>query len=223
MHAECFPREGLKILARLRDIINAHGFTLAGGTAAAIQVGHRLSEDLDFFTGQTFSTERIIREIKRQGLEFKLLQEGPGTLAGIAGNTKVSFFFYPYPFLGKQLCWQGIPVADPVDIAAMKVIAICQRGAKRDFIDLYFLLRSIPFWRIADNMIRSFGPDRVNPVHIGKSLVYFHDAAADPDPAYRPGHDTDWGAVRQFFAGHVRQMVLDLETAKARDETETGV
>ena len=96
----------------------------------------------------------------------------------------------------------------------MKVIAISQRGAKRDFVDLYFILHSIPFWKIADNMLKRFSPDRVNPVHIGKSLVYFHDAEADPEPRYCSGHETDWHVIKEFFVGHVQQLVLDMQEAK---------
>lgn len=214
MHTECFPREGVEVLKRLKPIIKTRRFILAGGTAAAIQIGHRISEDLDFFTIQSFSTDRIIHEINQQKLKFLLLKEEKDTLSGIAGNTKISLFSYPYPFIEKRIIWQGISAASMVDVASMKVIAISQRGAKRDFVDLFFILHSIPFWRIADNMVKRFGPDRVSPVHIGKSLIYFHDAETDPNPRYCAGFETNWQTIKTFFTKHVKQLVLDLQRAK---------
>lgn len=220
MHSECLPKEGVKVLKRLNHIIKIHRFILAGGTAVAIHLGHRMSEDLDFFTEQRFSTDEILQEIKQQKLDFSLLQEEKDTLTGIIENTKVSMFYYPYPFIEKCIHWHNISIAHLLDIASMKVIAISQRGAKRDFIDLYFILRSIPFRRIADNMLLRFGPNRINPVHIGKSLVYFHDAETDPDPRYCAGNETDWHLIKNFFIGHIQQLVLDLERAKKDFHTE---
>lgn len=214
MYPECFPQEGVKVLKQLKSIIKSHCFILAGETAAAIQIGHRISEDLDFFTVQSFSTEDVINEIKQKKIRFSLLQEERNTLTVILGNTKVSFFSYPYPFIEKPISWEGISVANLTDIASMKILAISQRGAKRDFVDLYFILHLIPFVKIADNMIQRFGPDRINPVHIGKSLVYFQDAETDPDPLYCVGYETDWQTIKKFFIKHVQQLALDIHRAK---------
>ncbi len=96
----------------------------------------------------------------------------------------------------------------------MKIIAISQRGAKRDFFDLYFILQTIPFWKIAENMTKRFGHDRINPLHIGKSLVFFDDAEADPDPNFIDLKNPTWNNVKKFFRKSVQQMVLDLEKAK---------
>ena len=214
MYLECFPKEGRKILKRIGGIVSSHRFVLAGGTATAIQIGHRMSEDLDFFTNQSFATDEIFRGLQRQKFNPLVLQEDEHTLTVTIEQTKVSMFYYPYPFIEKYLKWENITVSGITDIASMKIIAIGQRGAKRDFVDLYFILRTIPFWRISENMVKRFGENRINPVHIGKSLVYFHDAESDPDPQYCRGNETDWKKIKMFFTGHVRQMVLDLQKAK---------
>jgi predicted nucleotidyltransferase component of viral defense system len=214
MHSECFPKEGLRILNRLNHIVKTHRFVLAGGTAAAIQIGHRISEDLDFFTNQPFPTDEIFRELQRRKLNPLVLQEEKHTLTVTIGQTKVSMFYYPYPFMEKYIKWKNVAVSGITDIAAMKIIAISQRGAKRDFVDLYFILRTIPFWKVSENLIKRFGADRINPVHIGKSLVYFHDADSDPDPRYCRGNEPDWQTIKMFFVGHIQQMVLDLQRAK---------
>ena len=214
MHSECFSKEGLQVLTQLKYIAQTYRFILAGGTAAALQIGHRISEDLDFFTNQPFKTEDIFRELQQKNLNPVVLQEEKHTLTVTIKQTKVSIFYYPYPFIGKYLNWKDIDVSGITDIAAMKIIAISQRGAKRDFVDLYFILQTVPFWKISENMIKRFGVNRVNPVHIGKSLVYFHDAESDPDPRYCKGNETDWQIIKTFFAGHVQQMVIDLQKTK---------
>lgn len=106
-----------------------------------------------------------------------------------------------------------MPVAGILDIASMKVIAISQRGTKRDFIDLYVILQEVPFHKIAEHMINRFGKERINPLHIGKSLVYFSDAESNPEPEYVKGKEIKWDKIKKFFKGHAKQFVLDLDIA----------
>ena len=214
MHSKCLPPQCPKLLSQLCDVLQKYDFILAGGTALSLQLGHRISVDLDFFTETLFSTEKIYREIKKAGLNPIVLQEEKGTLTLTINKIKVSLFHYPYPFFDEKKTWKGFSVAGVRDIAAMKVIAITQRGAKRDFIDLYFILQNIPFWKIAENMVRRFSKERINPMHIGKALVYFGDAEVDPDPRYCGDKRTTWKNVKDFFAKNLQQMVIDLQRAK---------
>jgi len=179
----------------------------------AFHIGHRISNDLDFFTGVSFNLEAIITGIKKTGYSFRIISEGEGYLIVEVEEIKISIFKYDYPFLEKPVKYEGIPVAGILDIASMKVIAISQRGTKRDFIDLYFILQEIPFHKLANHMVRRFGKERVNPVHIGKSLVYFSDAESNPEPEYIKGKEVNWDRVEIFFRLHVKQFVLDLDTA----------
>jgi hypothetical protein len=143
-----------------------------------------------------------------------MLQEEQGTLTMTVDGVKVSFFHTPYPFLEKKTGQNGIPVAGLIDIASMKVLAITQRGAKRDFVDLFFILRELPFAKVAENMIARFGKERTNPVIVGKALGYFSDAEADPEPAYL-GKKKEWKTIKKFFIDHVQQFALDLDRAKS--------
>jgi hypothetical protein len=99
----------------------------------------------------------------------------------------------------------------------MKIIAISQRGTKRDFIDLYCILQEIPFHRIADHAVRRFGRERINSLHIGKSLVNFSDAETHPEPAFTKGRAVKWEPVKKFFRQHIKQLVLDLDNAVKGD------
>lgn len=214
MHLECLPGEGRKVLKILKSPVKTHEFILAGGTALALQIGHRLSEDLDFFTSKPFSTDKLFREITKLKFDPEILQEEEGTLVIVINKTKVSMMRYDYPFLEKLTRFNGIPVAGIVDIASMKIIAISQRGAKRDFIDLYFILQRTPFWKIAENVVGRFGRKRINAVVIGKALVYFADADVDPDPKYLGKEKPDWNSIKMFFRKNAKQMVMDLQNAK---------
>lgn len=217
MHTECLDQRAPALLAKLKKLVSTRGFILAGGTAAALHMGHRKSVDFDFFTAEQFSNDELIRNIKKFGLSPELFQEEKGTLTLSINGVKVSFFQYPYPFAEKPSSLSGIPVAGLIDIASMKVLAITQRGAKRDFTDLYFILQDVPFQKIASNMVKRFGKDRINPVIVGKALVYFEDAEADPDPEYL-GRKKNWKEIKRYFIDHVRQIVLDLQKHTERDD-----
>lgn len=201
-------------MRKLNKPVRAHKAVLAGGTGLALQLGHRISVDLDFFTGTPFSTDNVFQEMRRVGLNPRLLEESEGSLTVTIDGTKVSLFRYPYPFIEEMKDADGVPVAGVIDIASMKIIAASQRGAKRDFFDLYFILQDVPFRKIAENMINRFGNDRLNPVHIGKSLVFFNDADTDPDPRMLGNDNPSWEGVKNFFIKNVRQMVLDMEGAR---------
>jgi len=213
LHLETLPKDSQVVLTKIKSLIKKHRFVLAGGTGLALQRGHRVSEDLDFFTKQTFSTDLLFREIKGKKLSPMVLQEEKGTLTVTAHGVKLSFLQYAYPFKEKMADLDGVPIAGIIDITSMKIIAVSQRGAKRDFVDLYSVLQTVPFWKIAENLMERFGKDRVNPVHIGKSLVYFKDADIDPDPRYLGNEQLPWDQVKKFFKKNVKQMVIDLDQA----------
>jgi hypothetical protein len=144
--------------------------------------------------------------------------EGAGTLNAEVNGIKVSLLRFDHPFLDKPLELDGIPIAGILDIASMKVIAVSQRGLKRDFVDLYFILQEKPFHQVATHMVKRFGAERVPPVHIGKSLVYFADADGNPEPAYIKGKAVKWEEIKRFFRQHIKQFVMDLDVGVNKAE-----
>jgi hypothetical protein len=207
------------VLNKIQRVAARHEAILAGDSALVLQIGHRVSYNLDFFTRKPFRTDRLISEIRKATGLFRVLTGEEGTLILEIEGVKVAFFQYEYPFLAKIIEHAGTRIAGMLDIASMKVIAISQRGVKRDFVDLYFILQEIPFHLIAAHTVERFGRERINPAHIGKSLVWFADADTNPDPAYVKGRETDWDSIKKFFRTHVKQFTLDLEAAR---ETETA-
>ena len=192
--------ENLVLLGKSKILGSAY---LAGGTALALQIGHRISYDLDFFTDQKFKAQIFLKEMSR----FKLYQHervGWGTILGRLGNVKFSLFYYPYPLLRKPISFKNINIADIADISAMKIAAISERGTKRDFVDLYFILQKIALNEAFNFYDKKYQKLSSNSVHIKKSLVYFEDAEKDPTP--KMIIPVSWGKVKTFFKKEIKNI-----------------
>jgi predicted nucleotidyltransferase component of viral defense system len=213
LHKECLPKEGWKVLRNLSKMLSGYNAVLSGGTALALHLGHRISMDLDFFTDVEFNTEALISEIRKTKVPLRILSEGKGYLITEVSGIKTSLFTYEYPFIEELCVYKSVRIAGVLDIASMKIIALSQRGTKRDFVDLFFILQELPFHKIAKHMVMRFGPERINPVHIGKSMVYFSDAESHPDPTYVKGKEVSWIKVKDFFRHYVKQLTLDIDSA----------
>lgn len=115
---------------------------LAGGTALALHLGHRISVDLDFFTPEKFDENLVATELS-QLKTFKEDSRAWATVLGMVGETKFSIFYYKHKLIDDPILFNGIQLAGKKDIAAMKVQAVADRGLKRDFIDLFIDRKSV--------------------------------------------------------------------------------
>lgn len=186
------------------DFFRTGGWYLAGGTALALHVGHRESVDLDFFTPQKdFDALRIERLFVGEG-EWTTTYSTEGTLYGVWRGAKMSFIAYPFftPSPARVECG-SVGLLVPDDIAAMKIIAISQRGKRRDFIDLYWYV-TVGGGSLRETIRRATAqyPGQNHSVpHFLKSLVYFDDAEQDPMP--KLFFKADWREVRSYFEREV--------------------
>lgn len=179
-------------------------FYLAGGTGLALHLGHRRSVDLDFFAPETFKEDLLLQKIQTFR-EFSLVAKEPGTLHTQIGGTKVSFFAYAYPLLFPCEAFLGAKVADPRDIACMKVSAIASHGTKRDFVDLYGVAQQYGLPQIMKWFNEKFASAHYSSVHVLKSLTYFDDAEKDPAPDVLV--PISWDEVRKFFIIEVPRLL----------------
>lgn len=210
MHPECLRPEAARLLPIVAGALQPYRPVLAGDTALALQLGHRVSVDFDFFTGQEFEPAAVVQIMQAIASEVHVLQLASGTAVLIVDTVKVSLFQYLYPFVELMGSFGEATIASVLDVAGMKLIATMQRGAKRDFVDLYTILKTTPFRAVAHNAVQRYGTTLIEPVVIGKALVWFADADAQPDPMYL-GEPLQWPAVKRFFRSSVSQFVLDLE------------
>ena len=157
-------------------------FYLAGGTALALQLGHRVSYDLDFFTSEEFSQEDLISKLKELG-NLTVDHRAEDTFLGNLNGTKISFFWYRYPLIFPTVPFLGIALADIREIGAMKIDAVQSRGKKRDFIDLWAILsHGMGFEELINFFQKKYSGVNYNMQHIVSSLAYFSDAENDPMP-----------------------------------------
>jgi predicted nucleotidyltransferase component of viral defense system len=193
----------LEKIADKKDIL-LKKFYLAGGTALAIELGHRESIDLDWFMEGDYSTSVLKNKLANLG-KFELDSEEPGTVNGKLDKVKVSFFRYNYGLAFPLIDFFGVKLADECDIAAMKIDAISSRGSKKDFIDLYFLLEKYPLKKLLGFFEKKYKNIKYNRLHILKSLVYFEDADAEPMPVMFK--KADWGMVKKTIEAEVKKIL----------------
>lgn len=195
-------KEDLALLGQSCILENAY---LAGGTALALQLGHRISADLDFFTDKEFVPKVFSNELSKLG-SFEEEQSDKGTVLGIFEGIKFSLFIYKYPLIFPTLKYQSLNIADIRDIAAMKIDAVATRGTKRDFIDLYFICKSnYELAELLDFYNRKYGELASNLIHIQKSLIFFNDA--EPDKMPRMLKDVRWEDVKRYFEKEVKKLM----------------
>lgn len=197
-------KKQLALLAKIGVVDNAH---LAGGTALALQLGHRISYDLDFFTATEFDRNEVLQKLAK--VNFNLEQESWGTLLGRIQKTKFSLFVYQYPLIGKTLKYQNVNIASLEDLAAMKIAAISSRGTKRDFTDLYYLRDRFTLLEMIGFYDKKFQNLDTNKAHLLKSLDYFNDADNDPEPNMLVS-DYSWKKIKNFFNQEVRELTKHL-------------
>ena len=172
---------------------------LAGGTALAIQVGHRRSVDLGFFIKHSrFDNIDLLDRISSGGnLEIELSKDN--TIFAKLFEAKISFIAYPF-FVPRQdfMNYGSVKVLSSIDIAVMKVVAISQRGRKRDFFDLYWCAKNLESLEKTIKRLPSQYPSVAhNYHHILKAMVYFEDAESDPEPEIF--FKVSWDEVKNYF------------------------
>jgi len=208
VHEKVLPPGSRNVLARLEKNTSPalQGWILAGGTGLALHLGHRCSEDFDFFKTERMDIQGLHEIFKLEG-SYKTLQEEKRTLTLLTEGVKISFFRISDPFLFKTTPYSFFKVADIRDIALMKLIAISSRGSRKDFIDLFIILRSGMILRDYFELLpEKYSEGRSNLYQILKGLTYFEDAELEPiAPMLEP---FDWEECKAFFIREAHAIIL---------------
>lgn len=176
-------------------------FYLSGGTALSLQLGHRESIDLDFFNQEDFDPRLIQQELEKIG-KLEDIQLDKNTLNAFLKGVKVQFLGYPYPLLESTDNWKGIRISSIVDIACTKLHTISMRGSKKDFVDLYFVLKRYKLKELFTKLKKKYPKTDYNKAHILKSLVYFDTADGQPMP--RMHKKANWAEVKETIKNKVK-------------------
>ncbi len=185
------------------DFLNT--FYLSGGTALSLQLGHRESEDLDFFTESDFDPLVIQVELGKLGM-LESLETFKNTLNCEMSGVKLQFLGYPYPLLEPLSDYEGIKLSSVLDIACTKLQTIGARGSRKDFIDLYVIFESFTLSELLEKMKQKYINTDFSLTHILKSLIYFEDAELEPMP--RLHQKIEWERVKEKMEEVVKGISL---------------
>ena len=182
--------ELLKAISALSEIQETR---LVGGTALALQYGHRQSVDLDFFGHLPEDKDVLTDAVKRVG-EVTILNRSKMILQMVVNQVKVDFVDYSrYPWIDEPVMGDGFVLASDKDIAAMKVNAIIGRGTRKDFIDLYVLLQHYSLTEIMGFYQQKY--PEFSEYRALLSMTYFDDAEMQDMPLMFI--DTPWETMKK--------------------------
>jgi predicted nucleotidyltransferase component of viral defense system len=167
-------------------------FLLVGGTALALQIGHRTSTDIDLFSIVRFDVESLLIQLQAD-FEISIRSRMIHALLIDINHIKTDFVFQPSTMIEAFKVIEGVRMASILEIAAMKIGAITSRGRKRDFVDLYCLLNYYSLPEIIKAFVKKY--PTATPELAIRSLFYFEDANDDLDP--RCFFEYNWDEVKE--------------------------
>jgi len=207
LRTDTLEKSTLDLLKRLQKIPLLSELRLVGGTALALQLGHRRSVDLDFFGQIDAEGLQIVDEMYNNGLEDIVVIRDTRTIKIFTVNKiKVDIVSYRYKWLEPPIEIDNVKLADIKDIAAMKLAAVTNRGTKKDFIDIFFLLQQFTIKQMMKLYEQKFTDGSI--FNVIRSLTYFEDSESDIMPEMLI--PVDWLNVKQT----IREAVIQFQETK---------
>lgn len=200
LHSEAVPECTLALLKRLCAHSALDGFALVGGTSLALRFGHRISVDLDFFRPEKFDNLSISSALAADFPSFQLTNDNSNGMMAFIETVKVDFVTYRYPLLHPYETLEGLRMMSLQDAVAIKLGAISNRGAKKDFYDVHTLLKELGL----DELLRIYHLKFPNhdPLIPLRSMIYFDDAEETETP--KSLVKTTWSKVKSDILKAVR-------------------
>ena len=194
LHYKTIDTKTLELLKKLQSIPIFTDLRLVGGTSLALQLGHRKSIDLDLFGKLDADLFAVSESLNNLGT-VSILKKSENINIYLIDGIKVDIVNYPYPWLMDVAVEDSLQLADIRDIAAMKLSAITNRGTKKDFIDIFFLLKEFSLSEMLDFYSRKYRDG--TEFLVLKSLSYFDDAEEEEMPMMFSS--LDWPAVKKHI------------------------
>lgn len=217
IHWEALTHKTKELFHLIAKLPFVSDFYLAGGTGLALQIGHRFSVDLYFFSDSveaigTDQRKAILNVLKKES-SLKITWDKDGTFVANWCNVGVSFFRLDQHVLIKTpLIIDTIQVASIEEIGAMKLAAIISRGTRKDYIDLYFILQQKSLIELFEIAAKKYPYHEAFPAFSVRALSYFDDADSDPMP--RMIKNVKWEEVKAYLekqAMDIGRKQLELE------------
>lgn len=173
LRKETVSEVALELLKTLLKDKLLENFFLAGGTSLALQIGHRISIDLDLFTQAPFDENEMLSNLE-DCYHFQMDFQARNTLKGSIRGVKIDLISHTYPLVKPLIEIEGVRMAAPEDIAAMKLNAITGNGTRlKDFIDIAYLSSSLTLSQMIYAYQEKYAAK--NPAMVIKALDYHND------------------------------------------------
>jgi hypothetical protein len=200
LQKQAVSKKLLGLVEKLQQISALNEFVLVGGTSLALQMGHRMSEDIDLFTQNDINQEFIIETLKKEfGKSLSVSALSHNTINCVISDIKIDFLRHGYPYINKVITENNLRLLGLPDIAAMKLNAIAGNGTRvKDFVDVYFLLDRFSIKQMFSFYKKKYADQDI--FHVKKSLTYFDDVPPD-----------SWKTLRL-----IQEKELDFETMKKK-------
>lgn len=199
LRTETVTDHTLELLISLMLDKELNDFFLVGGTALSLQIGHRISIDIDLFSRQSFDVNELLSYLESKDFTLDFLDKN--TIKGKINGVAVDLITHAYPLANDIIVTDGIRMASLEDIAAMKLNAIVSNGTRlKDFIDITYLSSYLSLKQMMDAYEQKYTSR--NPVLILKSLA-FHDEINHNEPINLLNPNIQW----KVFAKRIKEMI----------------
>lgn len=205
LHKKAIPPSTLELLKKISAFYELESFGL-GGTNLALRMGHRLSVDLDFFTNLPYETSHLFQLITKKFASAELLFEKNQTILFNINDTKVDFVLYPFAWLLPFDVVDGIRLLSVADIISMKLQAVSNRNAKKDYWDIAFLLKQYSLQEMLKIFKTKF--PQIDVGFIIHSLTDFDKADTELDPDIYT--EITWNEIKVQLINEVRNYTESL-------------
>jgi predicted nucleotidyltransferase component of viral defense system len=194
LHKETIDAATLELLKRLMGDERLQSFVLVGGTSLALQIGHRISVDLDLFTEKEFEADDL-REYLEQNYHLQTDYLAFATVKGEVEGVQVDCIAHAYPWLKPFVLEEGVRLASLEDICAMKLNAIAGNGTRiKDFVDVAYLSSMFSL----EQMLKFYEEKyHANPLMPLKGIVYFADINKNAPVKMANGKPLDWKSIEK--------------------------
>jgi len=205
LYKETVDDTTLELIKKLQKAEYLQDFLLVGGTALALQLGHRKSVDIDLFSNFNFDTQQILEQISHD-FQFKVFYTAANTLRGSINNIQVDILAHRYQYVGEKVIIENISQISLQDISAMKLNAISTSSQRvKDFIDIYYLLKIFKMNEIINFYKQKYIQE--NEINILKSLVYFDDVDLSDWPLMVKEPKLKWNDIKKNITKKVTDFV----------------
>ncbi|MDM1328544.1 nucleotidyl transferase AbiEii/AbiGii toxin family protein [Myroides odoratimimus] len=217
LHKDTVINELWDLLQKLMQDEKLQDFILVGGTALSLQIGHRISIDIDLFSTKDFDYKSISQHLK-QKLNANVKEIFNNTILMDINRIKVDIIAHKYPLQKEVLHIDNVRLASLEDIGAMKLHAIFQSGTRiKDFVDMYFLLEHNPLQTYLDVYKNKYGG---NIALASYALTFYENIYRDFEVTLMNGKESNWDRMKERLEKAVDNpsFKFDLESDIKKDQ-----